>query len=225
MAATNFQFKTLENIYYYYNYKLFDGQLPECIITLARHRGANAVYAPDRWIKREQSNEVDEIMMNPETMNRPVRLWHSTLVHEMCHTWQRRFEVYKGAYHDRVWGKKMEEVGLMPSDTGEPGGKKTGYRMTHYIIEGAPFDLAFKEITSEQLNSLELPYIPNPLYTASLPTLPSGVDPTTGTVTTIVRRKTKSGVKIAYSCGCSTVWGKTGLSLDCNSCKQPFAER
>jgi hypothetical protein len=40
----------------------------------------------------------------------------------------------RGGYHDRVWGAKMEEVGLMPSNTGLPGGKKNGQQMTHYII-------------------------------------------------------------------------------------------
>ncbi len=50
----------------------------------------------------------------------------STLVHEMCHVWQHHTPAKKcrGGYHDRVWGAKMEEIGLMPSNTGLPGGKK-----------------------------------------------------------------------------------------------------
>ena len=33
----------------------------------------------------------------------------------------------------------MERVGLMPSSTGAPGGKRTGQSMTHYVIEDGPF--------------------------------------------------------------------------------------
>lgn len=40
----------------------------------------------------------------------------------------------------------MERVGLMPSDTGEPGGRKVGQSMTHYIIAGGPFDMACDEL-------------------------------------------------------------------------------
>ena len=36
-------------------------------------------------------------------------------------------------YHNREWASKMLEVGLVPSDTGQPGGKQTGQHMTHYI--------------------------------------------------------------------------------------------
>jgi hypothetical protein len=36
----------------------------------------------------------------------------------------------------------MEQVGLMPSTSGQPGGKRTGQQMDHYIIPGGAFDLA-----------------------------------------------------------------------------------
>jgi hypothetical protein len=38
----------------------------------------------------------------------------------------------------------MERIGLMPSATGAPGGRRTGQRMTHYIIRGGLFDRAFR---------------------------------------------------------------------------------
>jgi len=43
----------------------------------------------------------------------------------------------------------METVGLMPSDTGQHGGKRTGQRMTHYIIPGGPFDRACTALLSD----------------------------------------------------------------------------
>lgn len=41
----------------------------------------------------------------------------------------------------------MESLGLMPSATAAPRGKRTGDRMSHYIIEGGPFARAFAEMT------------------------------------------------------------------------------
>jgi predicted RNA-binding Zn-ribbon protein involved in translation (DUF1610 family) len=31
----------------------------------------------------------------------------------------------------------MKQIGLQPSDTGEPGGKEAGQSVTHYIVAGA----------------------------------------------------------------------------------------
>ncbi len=42
----------------------------------------------------------------------------------------------------------MERVGLMPSDTGQPGGRKVGQSMTHYIITGGAFDRACDELNA-----------------------------------------------------------------------------
>ncbi len=40
----------------------------------------------------------------------------------------------------------------MPSDTGEPGGKKVGQSMTHYIIAGGTFDIACDELLTGQFH-------------------------------------------------------------------------
>ncbi|EPZ1174197.1 SprT-like domain-containing protein, partial [Escherichia coli] len=73
----------------------------------------------------------------------------STLVHEMVHVWQHYtpgIKKCRGGYHDRVWGEKMEQIGLMPSNTGLPGGRKTGQQMTHYIIRGGRFQTAVYDL-------------------------------------------------------------------------------
>jgi hypothetical protein len=64
----------------------------------------------------------------------------------MAHLWQARFgkQVRQG-YHDKQWAAKMIEIGLVPSSTGAPGGKPTGYHMDHYIVDGGPFDLSYQE--------------------------------------------------------------------------------
>jgi hypothetical protein len=49
----------------------------------------------------------------------------STLVHEQAHLWQHHFgKPGRGRYHNREWAAKMVEIGLIPSATGEPGGKQ-----------------------------------------------------------------------------------------------------
>ena len=40
----------------------------------------------------------------------------------------------------------MEAVGLIPSDTGLPGGKKTGQKVSHYVVAGGLFDTATDEL-------------------------------------------------------------------------------
>ncbi len=134
----------------FYNDNLFGGTLPPCLITLQRHRGAYGYFCGNRFAQSgDAAKRASEIAMNPEHMaGRSDEEIFSTFVHEMAHHWQFYLSAYpsrrmKGrAYHDREWAAKMEEIGLIPSDTGKPGGKKTGTRITHYIQEGGAFQHA-----------------------------------------------------------------------------------
>ncbi len=91
---------------------------------------------------------VDEIAMNPVYFSiRTIKATLSTLVHEMVHQWQFHFgKAGRRGYHNKEWAALMERVGLMPSDTGQPGGRKVGQSMTHYIITGGAFDRACDEL-------------------------------------------------------------------------------
>ena len=61
----------------------------------------------------------------------------------MVHLKQQHFgKPARGRYHNKQWADWMAELGLEPTNTGEPGGKRTGDRVSHYIVEGGPFDLA-----------------------------------------------------------------------------------
>ena len=65
-----------------------------------------------------------------------------TLVHEMTHLEQHHFGTpSRRGYHNREWVGLMEVIGLIPSNTGLPGGKQTGQQMTHYTQDGGSFDL------------------------------------------------------------------------------------
>lgn len=136
-------YSELQQAYDYFNETLFDNLLPDMLITLQRGKNTFGYFAPDRFTG--ESN-LSELAMNPDYFGgRSLADTLSTLAHEMVHVWQYHTPGVKkcrGGYHDRVWGNKMELVGLMPSNTGQPGGRKTGQQMTHYIIRGGRFQTA-----------------------------------------------------------------------------------
>ena len=87
---TTIQFKTLDDLYQFYNDAIFNGELSECIVNMSRHGGAFGFYAANSWRGDGQEKKVvHEISINPDFMNREDRDWHSTLVHEMCHCGRR----------------------------------------------------------------------------------------------------------------------------------------
>ena len=71
----------------------------------------------------------------------------STLAHEMAHVWQQAHGTPpRRSYHDRQWAAKMHEIGLHPSSTGEPGGKETGQKVSHYILPGGAYARAYAKL-------------------------------------------------------------------------------
>lgn len=164
MSITNQQYTTLDTAYKFFNEKLFNKELPECMILLQRKGKKNLGYFhPERFVNREDiankkkdKRRVDELSLNPDNfIGYSDTAILSTLVHEMCHVWQYRCtdKYPRNGYHDKVWGKKMEEIGLMPSNTGAEGGKKTGQSMHHYIIEKGRFEkLALQFLKSRQIS-------------------------------------------------------------------------
>jgi hypothetical protein len=40
----------------------------------------------------------------------------------------------------------MKDIGLQPTSTGEPGGKETGQSVTHYIVPGGPYAVAYAKL-------------------------------------------------------------------------------
>jgi hypothetical protein len=114
----------------------------------------------------------------------------------MAHLWQEHFgKPGRGRYHNKQWAAKMEEIGLIPSHTGEPGGKRTGQSMSHYIQEGGPFQQQWK-VLAECGFTFD--------YQDRLTNGPE-----------IVRK-----LKVRYACPiCSIhVWGKPDLHIICEEC-------
>jgi len=134
------EYASLQQAYDHFNAALFAGQLPDCLITLQRKKGARGYFWGAIFTARAGAGQTDEIAMNPEMFDRTDIEILSTLAHEMVHLWQHHFgKPTRAAYHNKEWAAKMRFIGLVPSATGQPGGKPTGQRMTHYIEPSGPF--------------------------------------------------------------------------------------
>ena len=133
-------YKHLEVAFQHFNDRLFEGKLPVCLLTVQREKNTMGYFSPLRWSNRNGKN-THEIAVNPLFFaGYPLIEIFQTIVHEQCHLWQFEFGTpSRKTYHNREWSEKMEAIGLMPSSTGRPGGKKTGQHRNDYPIEGGMF--------------------------------------------------------------------------------------
>lgn len=215
-SPTRMQFSALEYWFDYFDNELFDRSLKPCLLNLSRsRRGVRGFFAPKRWESAlETSEAIGEISLNPTNLRgRTACEVASTFVHEMVHLWQEQFgRPGRRGYHNRQWASKMEEIGLIPTSTGVPGGRKIGERMTHYILEGGAFSRAWEKLEAgNQLpfTCTEGGFFPVPVAIAAQ----------------IVPEARRKRNKVKYACvRCKTnVWGKAGLPLICGSCHGSFA--
>ncbi|MBZ0115737.1 MAG: SprT-like domain-containing protein [Sandaracinaceae bacterium] len=203
-APTPEQARAFQALYDHFNKALFAGSLAPVLLNFSRQAGAYGFFAPERWVAGPDARH--EISLNPSYLaERAPREIASTLVHEMVHAWQYEHGTpSRSGYHNHEWAAKMERVGLMPSSTGAPGGRRVGQRMTHYVIEGGAFDRAFAKLPK----GAWFPWV-------------CGEAEGEGTV----RRKRSLLSKTKYTCGCGVnVWGKPGLHLVCGECESVFLE-
>jgi hypothetical protein len=141
-------YTALQQAFDHFKRTLLDDRSPPCLITLQRKGRAQGYYSPDKFASMDGESKLDEMALNPKYFRaQSVREICSTLVHEMVHQVQHHFgKPTRPGYHDRKWGEAMKAIGLWPSGTGKPGGRETGYHMSHYIIEGGPFAVAFEAL-------------------------------------------------------------------------------
>src|SRR5580704_2187451 len=142
---TAIEYATFQDAFDFFNRILFAGALPQLLITFQRHARALGYFSAKKFQSRSDSKtQVHEIALNPDNFVGRSDEWiMSVLGHEMVHAWQAEFgHSGRGHYHNREWGAKMRSIGLRPSATGEPGGAMTGDQMSHYIVEGGPFQSA-----------------------------------------------------------------------------------
>ena len=143
-------YQVIQEAYDYFNRKLFDGKLPNCLITYQRQKRIMGYVSFRRWVN-DNKEHVDELAINPEYFaNYPVVEICQTLCHEMVHIWQAHFgQPGRRGYHNKEWASKMVKIGLMPSTTGKPGGEKTGEHVSDYIIANGAFIKACQSLIEE----------------------------------------------------------------------------
>lgn len=153
-----------------------------------------------------------EIALNPNYVleDKTGKYFLRVLTHEMTHQWQAEFGKPGKVYHNSQFADKMETFGLICSNTGKEGGRRTGRSMREYIVPGK-FEDMFENRTPEFKRLFDR--VTHILGFASKP------------------KKAKKN-KVKYKCNgedCDlTVWGKPGLSeggkLYCFDCDQPLDE-
>ena len=135
--------------YRHFNKELFSNALPDCVLTLTHNSKRTLGYFRPGGFKSMDGQIIDEIAMNPRIfLEVDLAYVLSIIVHEMAHQWKHHFGKRrgKGGYHCKEWGTKMDEIGLPPSNTGKPGGARTGYQMMHYIEKNGAFDLSCQKL-------------------------------------------------------------------------------
>ncbi|ELA9292954.1 SprT-like domain-containing protein [Vibrio parahaemolyticus] len=220
----------LQQAFEHFNATLFGGELPPCLITLQRERRTFGYFSRNRFVQRDSREQVDEIAMNPAYFAiRSIAETLSTLAHEMAHQWQfHHGKPGRRGYHNKEWAAKMDEIGLTPSNTGEPGGKRVGEKMSHYIAEGGPFDLACQELLTQRFTLSWLDRFP-PERPKPKPAKLGGdeddegggddLDELGGLVELPPEGPTNKSNRNKYRCpNCQAqVWGKPGLVVLCGA--------
>ncbi len=199
-GPTNAQFAAFQGMYDFFNAALFGGVLCRVLLNFSRHANSYGFFAPLRWT--HEGTQAHEISLNPAYLaKRDRREVVSTLVHETCHCWQQEHgKPSRRGYHNEQWATKMDEIGLAPSSTGAPGGARHGERMSHYIVEGGPFALAFAAMPAEYL----LPWV---CWEGDSKT-----------------KKPRVASKVKFTCpACAAnAWGRPALRLVCGDCEAPM---
>ncbi|HBL4937193.1 TPA: SprT-like domain-containing protein, partial [Escherichia coli] len=88
--ATERAYSELQQAFDFYNQRLFDGELPDCLITFQRGKNTMGYFSYRRFVAADGSGRmIDEIALNPEYFPvYPLIEVMQTLVHEQCHMWQ-----------------------------------------------------------------------------------------------------------------------------------------
>lgn len=248
LSPTSELYESIEKAYNYFNEELFSGKLPRVVFTVQRS-GSSILgfFASDRW-KSVDGESAHEISINPAHVAKSCQMEVlSVLAHEMAHEWQHCFgKPSRGGYHNKQWAYKMAEIGLMPSNTSEPGGDITGEQMSHYIIRGGAFFKAYQNLVSQ--NGYEWRWMDSKAWPfASVITIADVEDPDKlirkPKTTPVIKldwneldevsfdsfvnegeirdwAPDKSKNKVVYYCeDCNIkVWGKSDLKIICGEC-------
>ena len=200
----------------HFNTSLFDDRLPTAIVTLVQRRGrVRGHFAAERFERRNGSEVRDEIALNPRHFKdrTPVAIL-STVAHEMVHLEQHHFgrRRPRSAWHGREWADDMERIGLIPTDTGLPGGKRTGRDVTHIVKPGGRFWVAAKALLDSggvRMDWVHREWVAEPSFGE-------------------LKAAALSGKRVKYWCPTcppgdeTAVWGRHGQHVMCGRCRRPL---
>ncbi len=195
----------LETAYNFFNERLFQGRLMPCLFVMQRGKSTKCGhFHAEIWQSQKvEGYAADEIAINPnQMMAAGLQENMQTLAHEMCHLEQHHFgEPSRSGYHNKEWGAMMDKIGLTPSNTGEPGGKRTGQQMADYIEPGGPFEAALAELLE---GGFLIPWL-------SIDTTPPP-------------KEAKPSTRAKFTCcQCgANAWGKPVLRIHCADCNLPM---
>lgn len=197
-------YDVLRAAFNFFNKELFESKLSESLILLHRHRSAYGYFCADRFSQNGSKTMVHEIALNPSHIReRKPKDTFGTLAHEMVHQLQQEHgKPPKNAYHNKQWAAMMKKIGLHPSDTAKLGGAETGRYVSHYIVKGGLFDVAFEKFQKTHNMALF-----GDIVTASKKE----------------KGKTSKFKFVCPQCG-QNAWAKITASLICGTCEEPMEE-
>ena len=217
---TQISYTELQTAYDLFNKQLFDGALPDCLLTLQPRDKRIAGFFSSKRFEDIQGQHTDELAMNPTYFHsKPIEFALQTLGHEMAHVWQfHHGRPGRRGYHNKELAMKMKTIGLYPSSTGLPGGKETGEHMSDYLIPDGPIAGLIDGLIAKgfRLTWAERPYSPPAgEYNGEDETEGEGQGGTT---------KPNRTNRVKFTCPkCdANAWGKPTLSLLCGVCKVAF---
>ena len=210
-CPTRQTYEELQLAYDHFNTALFNGRLPDCLITLQRTNNRTFGYFAPKRFATAGGKIADEIALNPRHFkNRTLIEVTSTLVHEMVHVWQFHYgHPSRANYHNKEWAGEMLRLGLRPSHTGAPGGRMTGQGMSHYVLPGGRFEKAAEDLFARRFGITWFDVDAAVLVPTGLGEFLADPGPTAG-------RRTK------FRCPeCDAqAWGKPSLNLICGECER-----
>lgn len=148
-------YQELEQAFDFFNAELFENRLPGTLITLQRQHDSYGYFSANQFSSLKRKREFShEIALNPNYFAvRSIPETLSVLVREMVTLdllLHGQGKPPRRRYRNKEWAEAVEAIGLMPTDTGKPGGKTTGDNVQTYIIEGGRFDVASAKLIDKE---------------------------------------------------------------------------
>lgn len=197
-------YSVLYRAYDFYNKKFFGNLLPKAVITLEYREGIKGYFSQGRFENQKNGMSISQITLNPLYLKKGEEMkFFATLVHEMVHFYVKLMgEKCSYGYHSKKWADEMENIGLIPTSTGKPGGKKLGFVMTQIIDKNGEYYKKTKELIKAGC-------------VFDFVSLKEGNESKTAC-------EKAPQTRVRYKCECSSFWGKKGLKVRCLNCNENF---